>query len=163
MPPAYDEAHTGFGGPSVFGAPITPEQVCIFAPGASKAGALLQLVAAVAAHANVSDHDLFRGAVFDRESKGSTGIGSGVAIPHVRTPAISRSVLGVGVSAAGLDYGAVDGKPVHLLVFFATPAEGNEEYLSLLRQVMIALRGTGLKSRLMECHTREEVAAALKR
>lgn len=148
---------------SVFGAPITPAQVCIFAPGTSKGAALMQLVGAVAAHAGVSDHDMFRGAVFDRESKGSTGIGSGVAIPHVRTAAIRRSTLGVGVSAAGVDYGAVDGEPVHLLVFFATPAEGNEEYLSLLRQVMIALRGTDLKERLMKCRTREEIAAALQR
>ena len=52
---------------------------------------------------------------------------------------------------------------MNLLVFFATPAEGNEEYLSLLRQVMIALRGTGLKQRLLDCQTREEVAEALQR
>lgn len=157
------EGNAGLNPPTVFGAPVAPAQVCLFPPGTSKAAALLQLVAAVAAHAGVSDHDVLRGAVLDRESKGSTGIGSGVAIPHVRTAALRRAVLGVGVSAAGLDYGAVDGKPVHLLVFFATPAEGNEEYLSLLRQVMIALRGTGLKKRLIACSTREEVAAALRR
>lgn len=155
--------NTGHAGPTVFGAPVTPGQVCLFPAGTSKAAALLQLVAAVATHAGVSDHEVLRGAVFDRESKGSTGIGSGVAIPHVRTGALRQSVLGIGVSRTGLDYGAVDGKPVHLLVFFATPAEGNEEYLSLLRQVMIALRGTGLKRKLMECASREDVVAALQR
>lgn len=149
--------------PSVFGAPIAPDQICLFAPGTSKAVALMQLVAAVAAHAGVSDRELFQGAVLEREAKGSTGIGSGVAIPHVRTTAIARSVLGIGVAPGGIDYGAVDGKPVNLLVFFATPAEGNEEYLSLLRQVMIALRGTGLKQKLINCHTREDVAEALLR
>lgn len=149
--------------PTVFGAPVTAGQVCLFPPGTSKAAALLQLVGAVATHAGVSDHEVLRGAVFDRESQGSTGIGSGVAIPHVRTVALRRAVLGIGVSRTGLDYGAVDGKPVHLLVFFATPAEGNEEYLTLLRQVMIALRETGLTERLMACNTRDEVAAALAR
>jgi len=154
---------SGYGVPSVFGAPISPSQVCVFRRGCSKAGALLELVAAVAAHAGVSDHELFRGAVFEREEKRSTGIGAGVAIPHVRTPAIQSAVLGVGVSRDGIDYGSVDNMPVHLVILFATPAEGNEEYLGLLRQVMIALRGTELYEKVIQCHTREEVAEVLQR
>lgn len=149
--------------PSVFGAPLGPAQVCVYRPGTSKAGALLELVAAVAAHAGVTDHELFRGAVFEREAQRSTGIGAGVAIPHVRTPAIRSAVMGVGVSAQGIDYSAVDGQPVHLVVLFATPAEGNDEYLGLLRQVMMALRGTDLYNRLIQCHTREEVVGVLQR
>lgn len=154
---------SGYNVPTVFGAPISPSQICVYRAGSSKVAALLELVAAVAAHSGVTDHELFRGAVFDREEKRSTGIGAGVAIPHVRTPAIRSAVLGVGVSRDGIDYGAVDNMPVHLVILFATPAEGNDEYLGLLRQVMIALRGTDLYDRLIQCHTREEVAGVLQR
>jgi mannitol/fructose-specific phosphotransferase system IIA component (Ntr-type) len=54
-------------------------------------------------------------ALYDRESKGSTGIGDGVAIPHARHPQVKGAVVAAGVSPDGIDFDAVDGKDVHLI------------------------------------------------
>jgi len=156
-----DDDSNGDARPTVFGAPLSAAQVCIFPPVCNKADALSALVDAMARGVRVSNSELLRALVFEREAKGSTGLGHGVAIPHVRTAAVPHAALAVGVSSAGIDFDAQDGAPAHILILFATPDGGNDEYLALLRQVMISLRGTPLAERLRACETREAVLEAL--
>lgn len=79
-------------------------------------------------------------AIVAREKVGSTGMGHGVAIPHVKCDAV-KSVMGAfGRSVQGLDFNAVDGEPVHLLfLILASPAKP-EEYIEALRCVANAVR-----------------------
>lgn len=71
-----------------------------------------------------------------RESLGSTGVGRAVAIPHCRALGIADLKLGFGIHKAGVDYEAVDGKPVN--VFFlivAPPNEVSNQYLPVLGKI----------------------------
>lgn len=71
-----------------------------------------------------------------REALGSTGVGRGIAIPHCRALGIADLRLAFGLHKAGLDYEAVDGKPVH--VFFlivAPPNEVSNQYLPVLGKI----------------------------
>jgi mannitol/fructose-specific phosphotransferase system IIA component (Ntr-type) len=71
-----------------------------------------------------------------REALGSTGVGRGIAIPHCRSLAVSRLRLAFGLHARGLDYDAIDGRPVH--VFFlivAPPVEVANQYLQVLARI----------------------------
>jgi PTS system nitrogen regulatory IIA component len=68
-----------------------------------------------------------------REALGSTGVGRGIAIPHCRALGVADLRVAFGLHKAGLDYEAVDGKPVH--VFFlivAPPNEVSNQYLPVL-------------------------------
>ena len=52
-----------------------------------------------------------------REEEGTTGIGEGIAIPHVKTDAVSVPGLAAMLVPQGVDYDALDGQPVHMIFF----------------------------------------------
>ncbi len=74
-------------------------------------------------------------AVRDRESKMSTGIKKGIAVPHGKTDAVD-SVYGIlGISSSGVDYDALDGEPVYLLFMMLAPQRESEKHLRLLKRL----------------------------
>jgi nitrogen PTS system EIIA component len=62
-----------------------------------------------------------RASVINRDELGPTGIGEGVAIPHVWHAGLDRMVAALAVSRGGLDYPSLDGEPVHIIVLILTP------------------------------------------
>jgi len=71
-----------------------------------------------------------------REVLGSTGVGRGIAIPHCRSLALSRLRLAFGVHRTGLEYDAVDHRPVHILfLIVAPPTEVSNQYLPVLGKI----------------------------
>jgi PTS system fructose-specific IIC component len=146
---------------SQFGIDIPVEQIVIMPPGAGKEEALSLLVAAVGKNPTVADDALFRSAVFEREAIMSTGLGNGVAVPHVRIPEVGVPTLGVGVSRGGVDYHSLDGKPAHVMVLFAMPLGAEKVYLSLLAKVLLVLRNRPLFDAIVACDTPEAVLVLL--
>jgi mannitol/fructose-specific phosphotransferase system IIA component (Ntr-type) len=146
---------------SVFGLAIDKSAVCIYPGAVSKHEALDRLVDAIASTGVVNDLDVFRRAVHERESAMSTGIGSGVAIPHVRIEAISTAAMGVGISKEGIDFHTLDQEPAHIIVLFAMPAASQKEYLVLLAQVMTAMKTEGFRDQLGASATADKVVALL--
>lgn len=71
-----------------------------------------------------------------RETVGSTGMGRGIAIPHGRSLVASRLRLAYGHSRHGVEYRALDGRPVHhLFLIVAPPLEISNQYLPVLGRV----------------------------
>jgi len=70
-----------------------------------------------------------------REVLGSTGVGEGFAIPHARVPGLPALMASFGRSAAGINFKAADGKPVHLFFVLAVPASATGPYLNALALV----------------------------
>lgn len=146
---------------SAFGIEIARNQICVVPEGSTKHDALEALIAAVSTNPVVQDVAAFRRAVYEREAIMSTGIGEGIAIPHVRIPEITEATLGVGIAPGGIDFETLDNKPVHVLVLFATPAGSDKEYLRLLAQVMLSLRDRELFQALVACTSEDEVYTIL--
>ena len=71
----------------------------------------------------------------EREKLGSTGIGNGVAVPHVKSGAISDVCLILGRSVQGIDYQAIDGRPVHTVFLLVVPTDQAEVPLQSLRWI----------------------------
>ena len=67
--------------------------------------------------------------VMEREAQSNTAIGRGVACPHCRVGAEGELRCAVGWSPTGIDYGAADGKRVHLLVMYYVPDRERNSYL----------------------------------
>jgi PTS system fructose-specific IIA component/PTS system nitrogen regulatory IIA component len=63
-----------------------------------------------------SDVDMVVGAILERESISSTGIGYGVAIPHSRHRGVNKLACTMGISQKGIPFDAIDGQPVHLII-----------------------------------------------
>jgi mannitol/fructose-specific phosphotransferase system IIA component (Ntr-type) len=74
-------------------------------------------------------------AILARERKGSTGIGRGIAIPHCKTSAVEKPLIGFSKPVEPIPYGATDGAPVHSLFVVVSPAEASDEHVDILRWI----------------------------
>jgi mannitol/fructose-specific phosphotransferase system IIA component (Ntr-type) len=71
-----------------------------------------------------------------RENLGSTGIGRGIAIPHCRSLVVSRLRLAFGHRSQGIEFQAIDGKPVtNFFLIVAPPLEISNQYLPVLGKI----------------------------
>lgn len=97
-----------------------------------------------------------------RENLGSTGVGRGVAIPHCRSLVASRLRLAFGRHPGGLDYRAIDDKPVHFLfLIVAPPLEVSNQYLPVLGRIAQFAKEPDVPERLMRLETPAEFFALL--
>lgn len=92
-----------------------------------------------------------------RENLGSTGIGKGVAIPHCRSLVVDRLRVAYGRKPDGLDFDAVDEKPVgHFFLIVAPPVEISNQYLPVLGKIAQFCKNPKNLSRLNEISSSEE-------
>jgi mannitol/fructose-specific phosphotransferase system IIA component (Ntr-type) len=73
--------------------------------------------------------------VRSRESGMSTGIGFGIGIPHASNELVSEVVAVVGRSRRGIQFDALDGKPVHLVLLFLVPAGQFQTHVNTLANI----------------------------
>eukprot|EP01024_Parvocaulis_polyphysoides_P071231 TRINITY_DN88530_c0_g1_i1.p2 TRINITY_DN88530_c0_g1~~TRINITY_DN88530_c0_g1_i1.p2 ORF type:complete len:130 (-),score=26.05 TRINITY_DN88530_c0_g1_i1:10-399(-) len=66
--------------------------------------------------------------VLERENKGSTGFGKGVAVPHVKHDSVTKMIAAIGLSKGGVDFRALDGQPVFSVFLLLSPADRPEEH-----------------------------------
>ncbi len=99
--------------------------------------------------------------LLEREGLGSTGIGSGVAIPHCKIEGLKRVILAVGTSREGIDYGAADGKPVKLFFLVVSPPDSPAEHLQSLAAVSRWLKGNRRVERILALGDAEAIFRAL--
>jgi PTS system nitrogen regulatory IIA component len=95
-------------------------------------GAIRELVDALASAKLIEAaavDGIVRSIITRERTRGTTGFGKGVAVPHVKAEGLSRIVAAVGRSAAGIDFGSLDGQPVYSVFLIVSPAEQPEEHL----------------------------------
>jgi PTS system nitrogen regulatory IIA component len=73
--------------------------------------------------------------LMEREELGSTGIGSGIAIPHCKMAKLDRAALAIGITDEGVEFGAVDGQPVKLFILLVSPDDSPAEHLQVLASI----------------------------
>lgn len=82
-------------------------------------------------------------AMFAREKAQNTGIGLGIACPHVRSPGGGDLICALGWSPQGIEYGSADGKKVHLVVMYFIPDAQKNVYLKEVSSLAGALHREG--------------------
>ena len=86
-----------------------------------------------------------------RENLGSTGIGRGIAIPHCRSLVVSKLRVAFGRKAAGLDFNAIDEKPVYFFfLIVAPPLEVSNQYLPVLGKIAQFSKESDVPERLLK-------------
>ena len=86
----------------------------------------------------------------ERERIGSTGLGNGVAVPHVKGDDVERVTLVLARSHPGLDWQAIDGRPVHILFFLVSPMAEPETHLQCLRWIAGLARSADFRRFLLD-------------
>lgn len=92
-----------------------------------------------------------------REELGSTGIGKGIAIPHGRSLLLDKLEIAVGRSTKGVEFDAIDKKPVHLFfLVMAPPQDPGNQYLITLGRIALVCQELTKRRQLFDPQTPEE-------
>ena len=101
----------------------------------------------------------------EREAIASTGVGSGVAIPHGRVPELEAPLGALAVSPEGVDFDSLDGEPVYVFVCLLTPSHGGASgataHLRALARVSHVLKQSRVRHAIREAESANEALAVL--
>lgn len=96
-------------------------------------------------------------AIIKREKEASTGMGKGVAIPHVKHKSVKNMVGVVGLSSAGIDFFALDKHPVHSIILLVSPTDDPDKHLQVMENIFRHLQLEKFRKFLRQCSRPEQV------
>ncbi len=110
---------------------------CVIVPleGKDKESVITELVEVLDSNGLLLDKKVALDAVFTREQTRSTGIGSGIAIPHGKCKAVKELVMTFGVAGKPIDFASVDGKPVTIIILLVSPADQTGPHIQALARI----------------------------
>jgi len=125
----------------------------------SRASSKSAIIAEIVSLLPAIDPDQAIAVVMEREKLGSTGIGHGIAIPHGRLPDLDAPVTALARHAGGVDFEAIDGQPVHIVVVLLAPANEDRSHLEMLASLARTLQQESVRQAIMQADTVEAVSA----
>jgi PTS system nitrogen regulatory IIA component len=129
--------------------------------GKTKKQVLEELIEALLQEKPELDRERLMAVLLERERLGSTGIGDGIAIPHVKLKDLDQLVLSFGKSALGVDFESMDGKPVHIFFLLVAPENCTGIHLRALARIARLLKNTAVRKRLASVSTQDEIYAVI--
>lgn len=121
-----------------------------------KREALRELTDVLSRNKNVIDAQALLRALYQREELASTGVGLGVAIPHVKISQVRDYVIAVGRHKSGINFDSLDGQPVRLIVMIGASDRQTRDFVKMLARVMRLLKDGTNRTRLLEARLPEE-------
>lgn len=118
---------------------MSKEAIKIHGHASSKMDAIEQMVSLMYRQGNVSDKEVYKKAVIERENLSTTGMVDGIAIPHARTNAITQAGIAAMTLPEGVDYESMDGQPTTLIFLIAAPDDGDNVHLQVLSELSTLL------------------------
>jgi mannitol/fructose-specific phosphotransferase system IIA component (Ntr-type) len=101
------------------------------------------------------------GALLKREQNGSTGFGKGVAVPHVKHPAVKKMAGTIGRSMGGVDFAALDHQPVYSVVLLLSPEAQPQQHLQAMNIIFTNLQKDMFRRFLRQSATRQAIVELL--
>jgi mannitol/fructose-specific phosphotransferase system IIA component (Ntr-type) len=95
--------------------------------------------------------------ITDREKKGSTGFGKGVAVPHVKHKKIQKMAATIGVSATGVDFNALDKAAVYSVVLLLSPEDRPDDHLQAMENIFRNLQNDTFRRFLRQATTKKDI------
>lgn len=101
-------------------------------------------------------------AVEQREQVMATGLGDGIAVPHASLDGLEKPLVAVGISRAGIDFNAADGRPARLIFLLLTPTHDDGAQLELLTEIGQMFRDSAVWEQALEVSTYTEFLALVR-
>ncbi|MDQ6983371.1 MAG: PTS sugar transporter subunit IIA [Ghiorsea sp.] len=133
---------------------LTPEHVLLGSQAKSKRALLTEMAGLLLS----IDLDLALEVITAREKLGSTGMGHGVAIPHGRLEGLQEPAIVVAIHEQGVNFDAIDGKLVNIVVMLLVPNDDHQIHLGLLAKLARLLQQEDVRQALRDAKSREDVA-----
>ncbi|MBF0572723.1 MAG: cation:proton antiporter [Desulfamplus sp.] len=108
------------------------------------------------------EQDKVGSVVWKREKALSTGIGKGVALPHARIRGLAYPLVSVGISDAGIDFDAPDGKPANVIFLVLTPDNAPESQLTIVSEIARLFRNQTILQNVLKTRTFTDFLALIK-
>lgn len=127
-------------------------------------GVIREMVSSLAACIGLSQDEAasISKAVIQRENQGSTGFGKGVAVPHVKHPAVKKIVATVARSSAGVDFAALDRAPVYIIVLLLSPPDNPDQHLASMENIFRHLQRDNFRRFLRQAANKNEIVDLIK-
>ena len=109
----------------------------------------------------VEDVDAAVAVLREREEKMSTGVGGGIGIPHGKLPGARNSLMALGVSREGIDYDALDGGLVYIVITIFAPPDNPGQHVELLAEISRLFATPGFAEKIRAAATPQEVLDAI--
>ena len=122
-------------------------------------GAISELIEALAAAGAIVKKSVpeVTKAVLAREAQATTGIGKGVALPHAKLKGVKKPVGTIGRSSEGIDFQALDAKPVYSVILLLSSPDNPDEHLQAMEAVFKHVQRDIFRKFLRQSETREAV------
>ncbi len=95
--------------------------------------------------------------VIKREKEASTGLGKGVAVPHVKHKAVTDIVATIGQSSAGIDFFALDKQPVYSVILLISPVDDPDNHLQAMESIFKHLQQERFRKFLRQCRSTQQI------
>jgi fructose-specific phosphotransferase system IIA component len=128
-----------------------------------KTDALQEMVELLHGAGKIDNSEAALAGLIEREKLASTGIGSGIAIPHLLTEQARQTVMAFGRRRAGLRFDSVDNLPVNLIFLIVGAKHQEYAHLRLLSRLSRLLHDSSFRRALLEAATPEEILQLLRR
>ena len=125
-----------------------------------KEGVINEMVQSLVDNGVVTDFDIFKAGIMNREAQTSTGLGDGIAMPHSKNEAVKEATVLFAKSNKGVDYASLDGQPTDLFFMIAAPEGANDTHLAALAELSKYLMKPGFADKLRQASTPDQVIAA---
>ena len=121
-----------------------------------------ELAKPLIASGEITNPEEFLNEIFDREEKGSTGIGSGLAIPHCRTAHVKDILISVGRKQKGIDFDSIDDTKAEIFFLLAIPKDKMQTYIKIISKLTRILNSAGFKEKFLLAPEKSDILALFK-
>jgi PTS system nitrogen regulatory IIA component len=132
---------------------IISEKRIVFLDSVTKQETLEELIELISQAPQVASRYDLRDEIFRREELMSTGIGMGIAIPHVRIHSVNDLVGAIGICEKGIpDYQSLDNEPIRIVIMLAAGFDQHAKYLKALAHISARLKDPAVRESLFHAH-----------
>jgi PTS system nitrogen regulatory IIA component len=136
---------------------LAPETVWVDLKADTKQGIIEEMVDRLYAAGKINDRDAVLSAVMDRESKMSTGMQNGVAIPHGKTDSVKSLVAAVGLNKSGVDFDSMDNEPATIFIMTISPTTRTGPHIQFLAEVSRLISQATEREKLLSAKTHSDI------
>ncbi|MBD3218531.1 MAG: PTS fructose transporter subunit IIA [candidate division Zixibacteria bacterium] len=141
---------------------FTEEELITFdLKGEEKEAVIEELIDLASKSKLVRDRDELLKDIIERENLVTTGVGYGVAFPHAKTKAVKGIVIAFGRSDKGINFDAMDKKPVYLFFLIAAPEDAIGAHLNVMARLSFLMKSEENREKLMNVNNQGELLTIL--
>jgi fructose-specific phosphotransferase system IIA component len=136
---------------------LEPAYIKVPLDGKDKESVITELVDILDINELLVDKNDVLQAILSRENTRSTGIGSGIAIPHGKCKGVKDLVMAMGISRDGIDFQSIDEKPVYIIVLLVSPIDRTGPHIQALARISRLMLDEEFKNKLQNAASAQEL------